>query len=96
MGIKVDRRIVLAGFNFKGMSLEYFHEFLKNEFIPAYREELSENEIQQIMKGIEEKKDRIWIFKNTETGRKLTHTFTFYDNVGFMPGYEVNYEFDGF
>ena len=77
MGIKVDRRIVLAGFNFKGMSLEYFHEFLKNEFIPAYREELSESEIQQIMKGIEEKKDRIWIFKNTETGRKLTHTFTF-------------------
>lgn len=29
MGIKVDRRIVLAGFNFKEMSLEYFHEIVE-------------------------------------------------------------------
>lgn len=46
--IRIDRRAVCAGHDFEGMTLEYFWNFLLTEYIPAFADELSEEEIRQI------------------------------------------------
>ena len=40
--IAIDRHVVCMEHDFNGMTLEYFWNFLLNEYIPAYRDELSE------------------------------------------------------
>ena len=59
--ISIDRHVVCMEHDFNGMTLEYFWNFLLNEYIPAYRDELSEEDISQIHKGIREKKDPVCI-----------------------------------
>ena len=96
--ISIDRHVVCMEHDFNGMTLEYFWNFLLNEYIPAYRDELSEEDILQIHKGIEEKKDHIYTFEiiNTETGiKKLGHSFV-YANPYFSFGRQPKYEFGGF
>lgn len=43
--IAIDRHVVCMEHDFNGMTLEYFWNFLLNEYIPAYRDELSEEDI---------------------------------------------------
>ena len=42
--ISIDRHVVCMEHDFNGMTLEYFWNFLLNEYIPAYRDELSEED----------------------------------------------------
>ena len=96
--ISIDRHVVCMEHDFNGMTLEYFWNFLLNEYIPAYRDELSEEDILQIQKGIEEKKDHIYTCEitNPETGRKrFCHSFV-YANPYISFGRQPKYEFDGF
>ena len=95
--ISIDRHVVCMEHDFNGMTLEYFWNFLLNEYIPAYRDELSEEDISQIHKGIEEKKDHIYTCEiNPETGRKkFGHSFV-YANPCILFGRQLKYEFDGF
>ena len=96
--IAIDRHVVCMEHDFNGMTLECFWNFLLNEYIPAYRDELSEEDILQIQKGIEEKKDHIYTFEitNPETGRKrFRHSFV-YANPCICFGRQSKYEFDGF
>ena len=96
--IAIDRHVVCMEHDFNGMTLEYFWNFLLNEYIPAYRDELSEEDISQIQKGIEEKKDHIYTCEltNPETGRKrFGHSFV-YANPYIPFGGHPKYEFDGF
>ena len=95
--IAIDRHVVCMEHDFNGMTLEYFWNFLLNEYIPAYRDELSEEDISQIHKGIEEKKDHIYTCEiNPETGRKrFGHSFV-YANPYIPFGGHPKYEFDGF
>ena len=95
-GILIDGNIVCFEHDFNGMTLEYFKNFLLNEYIPAYKDELIENEIMQIHKGIKEQKDHIYIFKNRQQNdkKKLTHTFTYAKPLLFFN--KSNCEFSGF
>lgn len=96
--ISIDRRVVCMEHDFNGMTLEYFWNFLLNEYIPVYRDELSEEDILQIHKGIEEKKDHIYTCEitNPKTGRKrFCHSFV-YVNPYIPFGGQPKYEFDGF
>lgn len=43
--IIVDGKPVCLKHDFEGMTLEYFWDFITNEFIPAYKNELSADEI---------------------------------------------------
>ena len=58
---------------------------------------MSEEDILQIHKGIEEKKDHIYTCEiNPETGRKrFCHSFV-YANPCILFGRQPKYEFDGF
>lgn len=97
-GISIDRHVVCMEQDFKGMTLEYFWDFLMNEYIPAHKDELTQDEINQILKGIAEKKDHIYISEvvNPKTGRShFKHSFV-YANP-YIPFSNVpEYEFDGF
>lgn len=96
--ISIDRHVVCAEHDFNGMTLEYFWNFLLNEYIPAYRDELTDEDIQQIHKGIEEKKDHIYVSEivNPKNGkRRFKHSFV-YANPFMFWGEHPKYEFDGF
>ena len=94
--ISIDRHVVCMEHDFKGMTLEYFFFFLLNEYIPAYKDELSDADIEQIHKGIKEKKDHIYTCEitNPETGKKrFNHSFVYanpYIPFGGHPKYEFN------
>lgn len=47
--ISIDRHVVCMEHDFNGMTLEYFWNFLLNEYIPAYRDELSDEDISNII-----------------------------------------------
>lgn len=47
-GIMINRQAICIGHDFEGMTLNYFWNFLLQEYIPAYECELSEDEIIQI------------------------------------------------
>lgn len=96
--IVIDRRVACAEHDFNGMTLDYFWNFLLNEYIPAYKEELTDGEIQQIHKGIEDKKDHIYIGEaiNPKNGkRRFAHSFVYAKPFMFF-GEELKYEFNGF
>lgn len=96
--IVIDRKVACAEHDFHGMTLEYFWQFLLNEYIPAYKEELTDNEIRQIHEGIRNKKDHIYIGEiiNPKNGKKrFSHSFV-YANPFLFFGDEPKYEFDGF
>lgn len=69
-GIMINRKAVCMGHDFDGMTLEYFWNFLLQEYIPAYKCELTENEIIQIKDGIENKKDHIYVTKTDLVSEK--------------------------
>lgn len=78
--IVIDRKVVCAEYDFNGMTLDYFWSFLLNEYIPAYQDELTVEEIKQIYQGIEEKKDHIHIGEiiNPKTEKKrFSHSFVY-------------------
>lgn len=60
-GIVIDNKVVCREHDFNGMNLDYFLGFLLNEYIPAFRYELSNEEIEQIYQGVKDKKDHIFI-----------------------------------
>lgn len=96
--ICIDRRVVCAGHDFEGMTLEYFWNFLLTEYIPAFADELSEEEIRQIHQGIENKQSHIFIgdIVNPQTGRhRFSHSFV-YANPFFFFSKHPEYVFDGF
>lgn len=55
---------VIKEHDFNGMTLEYFLNFVRYEFIPAYRDELSEEDIKRLYDQLEKKKTRIAIGKH--------------------------------
>lgn len=77
--ITINRKPVIFGHDHDGLTPEYFWQFLLNEYIPAYQEELTDNEVAQIHKGIEEKKDHIYIWEYNSDGSKkcMTHTLIY-------------------
>lgn len=88
--ICIDRKAVCAEHDHNGMTIEYFYQFIENEFIPAYRDELTEDMLTQIHKGISEKSTHIFV-KN-ESG-KLAHSLVFATPFMFYserPKYEYN------
>lgn len=96
--IVIDRKVVCAEHDFNGMTLEYFWNFLLNEYIQAYREELTDSEIQQIHNGIESKKDHIYIgeiMNPKNNKRRFSHSFVYASPFLFF-GESPKYEFDGF
>ena len=88
--ICIDRKAVCVEHDHNGMTLEYFHQFIENEFIPAYKNELTDNMILQIQKAIAEKSTHIFV-KN-ESG-KMVHSLVFtkpFISYSKHPEYEYN------
>lgn len=68
--ICIDRWAVCVGHDFDGMTLEYFWDFLQTEYIPAFSDELSKEEIQQIYEGIKNEQSHIFTNKGIDPETK--------------------------
>lgn len=94
-GIVIDNKVVCREHDFNGMNLDYFWSFLLNEYIPAFRNELSNDEIDQIHQGIKDKKDHIFIGTSEHCKKRFTHSFVF-ENPMITFGWQPQHDFDGF
>ena len=95
-GIMINRQAICVGHDFDGMTLEYFWNFLLQEYIPAYEYELTEDEIIQIKDGIENKKDHIFIMEtDQDSGKKRLKVSFAYVKPFFIFLDRPKYEFDG-
>lgn len=89
--IIVDGKPVCLKHDFEGMTLEYFWDFITNEFIPAYKNELSADEIAQVEKDIKNKQSRIYIISDGG----LKHTLIYVNPFIIFSKHIADYEFDG-
>lgn len=95
-GIMINRQAICIGHDFNGMTLEYFWNFLLQEYIPAYEYELTEDEIIQIKDGIENKKDYIYVTEKAPvSGKKRLKCSFIYAKPFFIFSDRPKYEFDG-
>lgn len=95
-GIMINRQAVCIGHDFEGMTLNYFWNFLLQEYIPAHECELSEDEIIQIKDEIENKKDHIYIIETDPVSGKKRLKWSFiYAKSFFMFSNRSKYEFNG-
>ncbi len=95
-GIMINRQAICVGHDFDGMTLEYFWNFLLTEYIPAYKDELSNKEIAQIKDGIKNKKDHIFVIgTDQDSGKKRLKVSFAYVKPYFIFSNRPKYEFDG-